>query len=380
MVRKGSKKGGCSIMRRALLRRLYPRYFLKVWLCLFAGGLIALGFFGVAEAEEEDKEPLRVCTQNLYRFGAEEGKKKTNPEKQKSYLATRIKQAGCQVVAFQEVWGETEKAAKKAITPLVSEINQRTGKKFKLIFGDSLDSHIRNAFLVAEDLGRVVEVRQYLRSVLPKLQPLGPAPNYTRGPVGILLELAPRFRREGKPARLYLVTMHFKSKANGWKDPTGTEFETLRMEMAAGLYRDVAEDVRRFGRDTLVFILGDTNSDWNSASAEILQGVRELKDFSKAGGCRLNDHLEAVCPGVKHRPLFVPLFSYRRESSGDKAALGSYRYRGKWQQIDEILIQSAQLDYVLRSTGTPAIGMKGKVNRGSDHLLLWVEVFPDAQK
>ena len=333
--------------------------------------LLLLVLSSCADASADDGVPaLRICTQNLNRFGAKQGRKSNKgTDKQKDFLVERMAAARCVIIALQEVWGETKGQAEKTMGLLASGLRQRTGKTFEAYLGETLDKEIRNGFLVAHDAGRVSEVRQYLRNPLPRLQTLGPAGNYMRGPLGILVELQPPSVR----SHLFVVTMHFKSKAGSWKDPSNTQFEALRMEMAAGLLRDVGRDLQKMPPETVLVVLGDTNSDYDSAAIDVLEGERSIDDFSIERRCTLNSKLQSVCSNAQNQPQLVRLFEPYADG---RTFRGSYKFGKRWLLLDNVFVRPDDIHLFKRSDGSLASGLEGRIYKGSDHKLVWAEIFP----
>jgi len=72
---------------------------------------------------------LRVCTQNLFNYGISKSKKKK--AKQRRYLTERIINAGCDVIAVQEVIGGSKKQAKKRLSDLALSLSQALLSKNK---------------------------------------------------------------------------------------------------------------------------------------------------------------------------------------------------------------------------------------------------------
>ena len=167
--------------------------------------------------------------------------------------------------------------------------------------------------------------------------------------------------------------MHLKSKHKGWKDPSNTEFEISRMEMAEALREIVKKEQQRLGEKVIFVVLGDRNSTPETASAKILSGELRLKDFLKKR-CRLDKKNELECKNTpKHQRVLLPLFETRKKRNPRDYKGGSYRYKRKMTLIDEILIEPEDISLLTRPSGSLAIGFEGDFYRGSDHRLLWAQ-------
>ena len=311
--------------------------------------------------------PVRICSQNLFRFGASRSRDPKKREKQKRAIVTRMKQAKCDVVATQELAGGTPERSKQILAELANALSERMGTPYSYYIGESHDRYIRNGFLLRDDLGKVHEVRQFYRMRLPRLRSgRSAARRYSRGPLGLLIQLPKR--------RLFVVTMHFKSMRNSDRDSSGTKFEDRRLEMAAGLRESVLRAAAEYGPDVVPVVLGDRNSADDSASAAVLEGVRTLTDFTSSR-CEVDEKLRADCGNTPERDYQLRgLFAYRKNQFPGRYRGGSFRYKKREQLIDEILLEPRHLKHVTRADGTIAIGFAGQFYKGSDHKLLWAEL------
>ena len=331
--------------------------------------LLLVGCLDVsAERLQSKTAELRLCSQNLFRFN--DRSKRVSDEKreqQKNFLIARFLNVQCDVIAAQEVAGRNREEASATLGELAKSLSQRSGRKFVHYVGDADDRFIRNGFIVARDAGRVLAVKNYGSEYLPRLQQLGPSGHFIRAPIGLQLEV---LRREGGAARqFFILNIHAKSKTRDSKDPSGTKFELVRMEMAEGARQILQRERQQLPKDAVVAIVGDRNSDVGSASARILEGDLRLEDFRAGGGCRLEQNLEADCRDQEARkPPLLGLFAYRREQ--DRSHTGSIVFRGREELIDEIAIAPEQLPLVTGPTGRLAIGFEGQFYKGSDHKLL----------
>lgn len=323
-----------------------------------------------AKSTTVDTQELVVCSQNLFRFSDKDAKRsnKLRREKQKKFLITRMKDAACDVVALQELMGGGQTEALEVAVELADALGKRSGRKYRAFAGRSKNKYSTNGFLVAEDAGTVEDVQSHWRQRLPKLQPRGPSATFTRGPLSIVLK-----RPSG--SKVVLVSFHFKSRHQSWKDHTRTDFESIRMQEAAGL-RSIIRSLRReYGREVEVIALGDRNSGADSAAADILRGSRMLSDFDSPRKCRLSPEETAECDALPEKPSdLVDLFALRQTEHPRKYTKGSFRYRGKESVFDDIHVTPGLLSRVRRADGTLAIGFRGQFLKGSDHKLVWARV------
>ncbi|MDD2943421.1 MAG: hypothetical protein PHC51_10705 [bacterium] len=315
---------------------------------------------------------LTICSQNLHRYG-DAGSKGAKRKKQREYLTGRFVEAECDLVALQEVIGKTIRQSQSILDELVKNLNQRSGRRFVALTGPSNDESIRNAWLVDENKTKPIAMLSLKQDLLPKLQKNMPPAYYSRGPLLLRIEV-PIVNGSKK---LALINFHLKSKANSWKDPFKSQFEHLRLQMAAGLYNS-ASQITKSEPQTMVILAGDRNTTQKSPSHIVLSGKRPISDFSSSGYCRITNQAESTClaqpPGLKQnstkdRPLFMGAIQSQFTKEINSGDLGSYRFRGRYELIDEIYLPSDSL--------TPKqvkSGFAGKIGEGSDHLLVWTRL------
>ncbi len=328
--------------------------------------------------EEKGEVELRICTQNIHNLGMKKKqtksrKKKRTPQEgtQAKYLAARIMEARCDVVAVQEVWGEDLHEAKRSLQILVNAL-ANAGAIFVPIVGEGPERPIRNGFLIRKNSAELLDTAIFPTENVPKLSLLKPAQRYPRSPLQVTLRV---LGRENKPTRrVVLLTMHFKSKVDGWRDPTQTLYEAFRMEMAEGL-RTIAERELEKSPESIVILLGDQNNDEQSATAAILRGDKLLLDFQEGGACKLDErHLPRCDKSVMHEPKFVALLEEAYRKGARYGDVATYLYRGELSIIDNIYVSPQCLWMFHRSDGGVAVGVKGNFRRGSDHKLVWTEL------
>ncbi len=240
--------------------------------------------------------------------------------------------------------------------------------------GRSNDRSSRIGFLVAKDKKlKILSMTSYARRELPKLIKEERPRFFTRGPFEISLEVE---TSERKKIVLTIITFHFKSKYKGYKDPSKTEWEILRMQSAEGL-RKIAEEKISDDNDkksSVVILLGDRNSDYTSASAKILEGVYSLSLFSKSF-CKISKKGIPLCENkVERSPNFISVLTGDPETFSMK---GSYIYKKKYSWIDEILISKLGSSYALESKqnlNNYDSGIFRKYEEASDHALGFVRL------
>ncbi len=322
--------------------------------------------------KERGAKELRVCTQNLFNYNPY-NKKKANV--QGNALAKRIAFAKCDVVAVQEVLGKTLKKSKAILDTLSKKIEEKTNRSFSSYVGRTHDPRIRNGFLVANDAAKVIALQSLYRSRVPKIDKFGPNRSFIRGPV--LLELEVPTKSRDSSCIVTLVVFHLKSKWGYWKDPTKSQYELYRMELAEGLRRLVTKLRRGRKQAGFLLILGDRNSQPNSPSAAILSGRNVLNDFISKNSnlCTTSSNLETKCkPDWRYPPKLVDIFASRFRNFGEKYKVWSYRFKGRGRLYDAIYMPQDEVWVAEDSQGLPTIGVLGKPKGASDHSLLWVDL------
>lgn len=303
---------------------------------------------------------VRVCTENLERVGkASFGKHAESTPEQTAALVARFQEARCDVIAVQEVYGKSKEEGAETLERLSSALSRAAGEEFKSFVGESQFDEIRNGFILRSRLGRVLQLESPDEPDLPKLVPLERSHRPTRLPLALVLDVA------GAGQQLILVNIHLKSKVGSFKDPTGTEYETIRMESSEQARQFVKHEQQAVKHPGVTVILGDRNALPASASAAILSGSLRLKDFQLGGACRLNDQLEPACGERPGQPEeFVPIFT-------NQSSEGSDLYHGKQEMIDAVYLDAA---YFKERNGKIGSGIVGRFFVGSDHKLLWVDL------
>jgi endonuclease/exonuclease/phosphatase family metal-dependent hydrolase len=317
-------------------------------------------------------EVITVCSQNLARYG-EKSKRQNDAEKQKQlgYLTGRIRKAKCDIVAVQEVVGETKLKAAENLEQVARALSERTHRSFISIVGDGRDKFIRNGYLIDQGLLNVVEVASYSDLPLPRYRKLAPPNFFERAPLGVRVEI--KNSADG-PKQLFLINNHFKSKAFGHKDVTGLNFELIRMQQAEAVRNLIETGLSPEQQRALLVVLGDRNSGIDSASTAIIKGEYLLQDFMSEN-CRVEQSGEPKCKtkGAEASTL-TGLFGFREQQFPGVYRGGSYRYKGREEYLDEIFLRSSDIKRVLDKVGKVRIGTEGDYFRGSDHKLVWADL------
>jgi endonuclease/exonuclease/phosphatase family metal-dependent hydrolase len=333
-------------------------------------------------ADPRGEPELVVCSQNLANYGSigdmirrTPGMNADDGVEKEIAIAKRVAAAGCDIVAVQEVLGRDEAAARKALLKLAQRLRVYTNRFYDVVTGPTNDPVLRNGFLFAKDRGEVLTRVSYFKVELPKLVEDEKPRLFSRGPLEIQFVAKPR---GGAPAKtITLVTFHFKSKHGGGGDPAQLEWETYRMEMAEALRRVVLNrHLAALGSaETLLLLLGDRNSNFDAASAKILDGTLTLGDFQGDGVCRLSKRGVPLCqagtPGVPK------LFSVLTLDPKTKLSPGSFRNKNEYSWIDEILMPQEALRSAWEgydSVGDFNSGVIYEPRKASDHAMVYVKL------
>jgi hypothetical protein len=324
---------------------------------------------------------LTVCSQNLENYGRladvkrrMKGFDQGRLDEKERALAKRIVRAKCDVVALQELIGKDKERAEEGVQALLQTIRGMSNRIFEYRIAPSNDRRLRLAFLVAKDRAEILSTLSYSRVVLPKIAEKQKPREFARGPYEIQLQV--KSRGESRSKRVTLVTFHFKSRRSLKADPTALEWETYRMEMAEALRRIVENrhnDTFRTGESILV-LLGDRNSNFDTASARLLQGTLTLKHFQE-GICRLSSRGVPLCQGGNTRPQV--LFSAFESDKNFFGMRGTYTYKKVYSWLDDILLPAESLRYGWSGYATEgdfAAGVVSAYGEASDHSLVYLRL------
>jgi len=325
---------------------------------------------------------LVVCSQNLALYGSFADMRAKKPaltrvdyDIKEEALLERFIKARCDVIAVQEVLGKDDAAALKALQFLAAGLKNKTNRFFETQIGASNDQNMRNGFLVAKDRAEIVNSVSYAKVELPKLMEDQRPHLFPRGPLEIQLEVKPRGESIAKTVTL--ITFHFKSRAGGAADYSGLEFETSRMEMAEALRRIVENrHAQSFASgETLLVLLGDRNSNFDTASAKILEGVLVLKNFQEQGPCRLSKRGMPLCQAGTASTQ--RLFSVLTTDPQVKLLPGTFRKDKVYSWLDDIIMPLESLRFALEDPfkeGKYASSVVYNPKAASDHALVYVKL------
>lgn len=258
-------------------------------------------------------------------------------------LITRFIKGRCDVIAVQELLGTDSKAAMAVLQGLADALRFRTGRVFEARVGNTNDPVSRVGFLVATDRAEILAETSYNRVELPKILPKERPRFFLRGPLELQLQVK---GRDGSPSKVMaVINFHLKSKGGRERDPAELEWETYRMQMAEAVRRIVESRFERaFGSgETLLALVGDRNSNFDSASNEILAGALTLDDFKLNGGCRLSKRGAAFCLKEKRRPS--RMFSLLQGDPQTKLLPGTFVMNKVFSWLDDILVPQETLRF-----------------------------------
>lgn len=325
---------------------------------------------------------LTVCSQNLENFGTFADAKRKDPElleeeylRRQKNIALRLSRQSCDVIALQEVVGKTAEVAQQALNGLNGVLRQVTGRIFDVRLSDAREPLTRVGYLIARDRAEILNTVTYSSISLPKLTPKQKPAEFLRSPVELQLRVKPLGESAAKTVTL--VNFHFKSKADREGDPAQLEWETLRMQMSEGLRRIVENrHAQSFASgETILVVLGDRNSNFDTASAKILEGQLTLQAFQGEAPCRLSKHGLPLCRPDAVKPQ--RLFSVLTTDPQTRSQSGTYRYNGQSFWLDDILMPAESLRFAwesFESSGDYASGTSNDPAEVSDHALVWVRL------
>ena len=325
---------------------------------------------------------LIICSQNLKLFGTFDTMSRANPgftrqtyDQKVADLVARFVGAKCDIVAVQEVIGKTPLDGEAALAILADRWRTRTNRFFKVMTAPPSEGSMTNGFIVALDRANVLQSLQYGRVQLPKIWSRQKPRLFSRPPFEV--QLSVKSRDSDIVKTISIVNFHFKSKRGGQDDPTGLEWETYRMEMSEGLRRVLEmrhKDAFASGESILV-TLGDRNSNFDVASARILEGSLSLSSFGEKGPCRLIKRGVPLCIAESEMPR--RLFSVLTSNAGVSTYPGTYSYKGEYSWIDEIALPAESLRYAWQTAfneGEYASGVIYEPEGASDHALVYVKL------
>jgi predicted extracellular nuclease len=325
---------------------------------------------------------LTICSQNLENLGTYGQSKARLPsltpqgfEDKQQALVRRFKEIKCDVIAVQEVLGKTVEQSDEVLRQLAALLQKKTNRQYEVRSAESNDPLSRVGFILAKDRVERLNELSYAKLELPKLTPKERPRGYSRAPYEIQLQV--KSRGESVPKTVTLVNFHFKSKAGRERDPAELEWESYRMQMAEALRRVVEN--RHSGSfasgETLLVLLGDRNSNFDTASARILEGSLVLKQFQDPAACRLTKRGFPVCKQGSYLPQ--RLFSVISGDPELRTQQGTYQYQGTFSFIDDILLPAESLRTAWRKfdkEGQYDSGIVRKYPEASDHAMVYVRL------
>lgn len=325
---------------------------------------------------------LTVCSQNLKLFGTFPVLKK----RQLSYskvmheakindLTERFVTAQCDVIAVQEVIGKTDQETEAALNELSMALRKRTNRFFEVRVAPPADGHMTLGFLVALDRANILHTLSYSRVELPRINKKQKPRLFTRTPLEI--QLAVQSRDSELVKTVSVINFHFKSKRGGEGDPTGLEWETYRMEMAEALRKiiEIRHKSSLAASESILLVVGDRNSNFDVATARILEGSLGLASFASEGPCRLSKRGVPLCRAESGLPR--KLFSVLTSNEGVHTLPGTFSYKGEYSWLDELLMPAESLRYAWRtstSEGQYNSGVVYSPKEASDHALVYVKL------
>ena len=325
---------------------------------------------------------VTVCSQNLANYGQLADVIRRTPGMSAERLADkedalvqRFVSAKCDIIAVQEVLGRDEEVSQKALQKLATRLHFASNRTWDVITGPSNDPTLRNGYLYAKDRAEFGTKVSYSRVELPKLLDKDKPKLFVRGPLEV--QFTVRGQGEALPKTVVLVNYHFKSKRGGAGDPAQLEWETYRMQMAEALRRIVSNRHKRAleSGDSVLILLGDRNSNFDAASAKLLDGTLSFGFFQGDAVCRLSKRGVPLCQAGYAKPPL--LFSVLTTDPQTKLLSGTHRYKKEYSWLDEILISQPALPAAWErfdSTGDYASGVVYEPRDASDHALVWTRL------
>jgi hypothetical protein len=323
---------------------------------------------------------LVICSQNLKLFGTFDSMSRSNPtftrekfNQKVDDLVSRFLAAKCDVVAVQEVIGKTLADGEAALAQISARWRERSNRIFQVMTAPPSEGSMTNGFIVALDRANVIQSLPYGRVQLPKIWSRQKPRLFSRPPFE--LQISVKARDSEVVKTISIVNFHFKSKRGGQDDPTGLEWETYRMEMSEGLRRvlEMRHKEAFASGESILVVLGDRNSNFDVASARILEGSLALSSFGEKGPCRLSKRGVPLCVAESELPR--RLFSVLTSNAGAVSYPGTFAYKGEYSWLDEVLMPAEGLRYAWQtafSEGLYASGVVSNPAGASDHSLVYV--------
>jgi hypothetical protein len=271
--------------------------------------------------------------------------------------------------------GRNQEAVDAGLQELADKLRKSTNRFFRIRSAPPAEGGMTLGFLVAEDRAAIVNTLSYAKIELPKLVAKQKPRLFPRTPLEIQLIANSRESNLAKP--ISIVNFHFKSKRGGEDDPTGLEWETYRMEMSEAIRRIVERRHKQAfaSGDSILMLVGDRNSNFDVASARILDGTLNLSSFQADGGCRLSKRGVPLCKSGASLPR--RLFSVLTSNKSAFILPGTFSYKGEYSWLDEILMPAESLPFAWKSAFLESQYDSGVVyspKDASDHALVYVKL------
>jgi len=323
---------------------------------------------------------VTLCSQNLQNLGTYAQSKARlfnitteEYELKREALVRRFKRARCDVIAVQELLGRSVEEATETLQQLAKLLRARTNRVFEVVAAESSDPLSRVGFIYALDRVDLQNKLSYSRLELPKVSQNERPRQFIRPPMEAQFAVKPR--GDAAPKVLTVVNFHFKSKAGKERDPVDLEWETYRMQMAEAL-RTVAENrhAASFSSgESLLAVVGDRNSNFDAASARILEGALVLQQFRGEPQCRLTQRGFPICRTGSFRP--ARLFSVITRDPVLQSQQGTFKFKGTFSFLDDILMPQESLRAAFESFDRDskyAAGIIRDYGEASDHAMVYV--------
>ncbi len=325
---------------------------------------------------------LVVCSQNLKLFAsyasmrlAKESYSREQHDRKVKDLTARFMSVSCDVIAVQEVMAKNAIEGERALGELAAELRKKTNRMYQIVIAPPREGQMTNGFLIASDRATFLQSVPYAKVELPRISKKQRPRLFSRPPLEIQVSVR---SRESEGAKIVsIVNFHFKSKRGAKDDPTGLEWETYRMEMSEAL-RQIVESRHRdafASGESLLLLLGDRNSNFDVASARILEGSLVLSSFKENGPCRMSKRGLPLC----HKETSFPrkLFSVITSNQTLQSFPGTFAYKGEYSWLDDILMPAESLRFAWRtafSEGEFDSGVVSTPKDASDHSMVYVRL------
>ena len=127
--------------------------------------------------------------------------------------------------------------------------------------------------------------------------------------------------------------------------------------------------------ESILVVLGDRNSNFDVASARILEGSLTLGSFTGGGPCRLSKRGVPLCKAESEAPR--KLFSVITSNKESMPQYGTFSYKGEYSWLDDILMPAEILHYAWMtpySEGKYDAGAVYTPKEASDHAMVYVKL------